>query len=409
MPRKTSTKKAPAKKAPVKKTPGQKRAAGRAKAADKARDMFAAMAEGSKRARRMSEVETFKIVPTNFVGFNRATQVGGAPLSCVWLLHGPSMGGKTAFACGLIKSFQAAGGLPLFVDAELAADTKRWFRSLGVDPSRCLYVGRTGEEEVVNPLTYEEIVEEVDGAIARYQKGKKEGTIRKDVPLLIVVDSISKMVPQDLLKKLEKKDGGKALRGGVGRIQALLNTAWLAELGVKVGDDNIAFVVIAHEMEKENPGSYVSGFKVRGGGALIYDSMVQARVTYAGAVRDLAAEGAPIVGKRHRVKLLKNKHGPAFGESYFYTATGKGMAPMGFDVVREVVHEGILSGLLDGPKLSGPNSGSLTLGSRISYAGESWALKQLYGEPGVIDSISRALEASLVEDESVDEGEGDVL
>jgi len=355
---------------------------------------YEVLAGNSERARLMSQVEAFTAVPTELTSFNRATTVQGAPLSCIWLVHGPSMGGKTAFLLALIRAFQRARGLAAYVDAEMSADTKRWFPALGVDVNDCLYVGRTDEEEDVKPLTYEEVVKEVDGILGNFQAGKKDKTIARGTPMIVVVDSISKMVPESLLKNL-KEEGGKALRGGVGRTQALLNTAWLAEVGTKVGNEDILFAVIAHEMESQGAGKYAPDYKVRGGGSLVYDSMMQVRIEFAGRVKDHAADDAPMVGKRHRARILKNKHGPAFGVATFYTATGQGICPMGFDRVREVVHEGILRGTIEGPNVE---KTPLTLGAKLTWKGRKMSLKQLYSATDVVESMARELDAGLVKD-----------
>lgn len=375
----------------------KKRATKRSALHQERADAYSKLAGDSKRARRMDQVEEFQVVPTIFTGFNRASVVGGAPLSCLYLIHGPSGGGKTAWALGLIVSFQRAGALCAFVDAEMSGDVHKWFKQLGVDAKRCIYIGRTGEEEDQSPLTYEEVVGEVDGLIDRYKQMKREGSIPWGTPLIIVVDSISRMVPADLMKRL-KKDGPKALKSGYGREQANMNKAWLAELGTKVGDDLILFAVIAHENESESSSSWGPEYKVRGGNAVIYDAMMQVRVTYAGQVKDLAVDTAPAVGKRHSAILLKSKHGPPFEKFTFYTSNGKGVCPIGFDRTREVIHEGLVRGVVAGPK----EVKKVTLGSKVKWKGKEVTLKQLFTKPEyaeVVESIARELDAGLVEDE----------
>lgn len=354
----------------------------------------------------MSEVEAFRAVPTVFPAFNRASQVGGAPLSCVYLVHGPPGHGKTAWLCGLIQSFQLIGGLTSLVDAELAADTHRWFRTLGVDARKCLYIGRTGDaaKEKPKPLTYEETVDEVQGQLERFRAGKKEGVIAPGTPFLLAVDSISKLIPSSVLKGLDGDDGGAALSKGVGRLQAMLNTAWLAALGPTVGDDDIVFLVIAHEMEGGGGNRSWDDFKVRGGNGVVYDSMVQLRVTYAGKVTDLAADGSPMTGKKHRVKFLRNKHGRAYEEAVFFTSTGVGVAPMGFDRPREVVHEALLRELIKGPALKNGTT-TLTLGTRLERGSETFTLAQLY-EPDravIVDELGAELDGTLLEAEAPDD------
>lgn len=363
----------------------------RSKAPDLSK-VYTELAGKSSRARMMSEVEEFRSVRTILAGVNRATGVGGIPLSNVALFHGPTGGGKTALVCAIIRSFQNAGGLVVFVDAEQSGETKRWFPALGVDTTKCLYIGRTGEGEKIPPLTYEETVREVDGVIERYQKMKRSGQIATNTPLFLGVDSLSKLVPDSLFKDLKAK-GGKALRSGVGRLQAAMNTTWFLELGPKVGDDDILFAAIAHEMEAEGNGKWAPDFKVRGGRAIAFDSMLQFRVTFAGQIRDKSEEGAPAIGKRHRVKIIKNKHGVPFTEAYFYTSAGSGACPIGFDRVREIVHEGILRGVVEGPEAE-KGSPKLTLGSEIAFGKKKRKLGAFYKDLEAAEMLDE-IEAEL--------------
>lgn len=354
--------------------------------------LYTELAKGSDRGRIMEEVEEFTSIPTVVHSFNRATTVGGAPLSCVWLIHGPSGGGKTVLTLLLLRSVQLMGGIVAFVDAELAGDTTKWFRYLGVDLSKCYYVGRSAQEpgkKPKQPLSYEEIQTEVNRILDWYQAGKASGEIAPSRPLLIVVDSLSKMVPSEIQKKADK--GG---RQGVGRLQANMNTEWLIGLGPRVGDDDIIFAAIAHEYtNSSSTGRKPKGwtnYKIRGGDALVYDSMVQLRVTFAGAVRDLSDDSSPIVGRRHRVKVLKNKHGPCFQESIFYTSTGEGVCPIGFDRIRETIHEAMVRGLVPGAKEI-----NLTMGVPVAWKGKRWTLKHFYqGKEGALEALSE-IEAEL--------------
>lgn len=357
-------------------------------------EIITRLAGDSRRARRMSDVEAFRAVPTIFTSFNRAIQVGGAPLSCVWLVHGPSTGGKTAFLLGVARAVQAIGGIFVFVDAEHSADTKRWFRLCGINPDEGLYIGRTGDEDTEKkPLTYEEVVDEVQNVISRYQEGKREGWVRPGTPLFIVVDSVSKMAPKSAMKKIAE-DGGDGLHGGIGRLQALLNAAWLITLGPIVGNDDIVLALIAHEYESAKAGGWKKSMKVRGGDALVFDSMVQLRVNFASQVKDAAKDSAPMVGKKHSVLVLKNKHGPAYDWATFFLSNGRGTCPMGFDHVREVLHEAIKREVIEGPT-DKRGFVTLTLGSRVKIDGKMWTVGDFYEPESNVLSVFSELEREL--------------
>jgi len=367
-------------------------------------DLLVELAGKSERARLMSEVEGFRAIPTSMTSFNRATKVGGAPLSCVWLVHGPSGGGKTALICELLNATRRARGLGTYVDAELAADTRKWFRRLGVDAKGCLYIGRTGDKaKKPTPLTYEETVSEVDGVLDRFQEGKAKGRIPAQTPLFIAIDSISKLVPEKLLKEITK-EGGEALRSGVGRLQAMMNTAWLLGLGPRIGDDNIIFLVIAHEGQPKQVHGGGETYDIRGGNALVYDAMVQVRVTFSGLVRDLSDEGAPPTGKRHRAQVLKNKHGISFDSATFYTSNGKGLAPVGFDRPREILTEALVRKFIEGPSAE-RGAPKMTSGTRFEFrSGASFKLSDFYDASKeaareALDDLAGSLDADLFREE----------
>lgn len=355
------------------------------------------LAGKSARARLMVDAPSFTSVPSRLVGVNRAFTTGGLPLGCVYLVHGPEAGGKTAFTLAIIDAVQKAGGIGLFVDAEQSAETKRWFAALNFDMSRCIYIGRVGNDQIVDPFTYEQAVEEVDGFLDRYDAMRKRGDIRPDLPVAIIVDSVSSLAPANILKKLAK-EGASALRAGIGREQAMMNRAWLMELEAKIGSSNVLFAAISHETDKDNPGGYGVDYDVRGGKSLKYSAMMRTRVTFAGQVFDLApgdGERGVLVGKRHRVEVLKNKHGPAMQRADFYLSTGAGLAPAGFDRPREVLHEALVQGRIEGP--SPFKSGfRLTLGSSFVFEGRKFPLRAAYEKPEIIDlveHIARSLEA----------------
>jgi hypothetical protein len=69
-------------------------------------DQLAVLLKDVDGVRFLSSKEEASIVRTIFPGFNRASRVGGIPLNCMTLVHGPSKGGKTAFAVGMLTTFQ---------------------------------------------------------------------------------------------------------------------------------------------------------------------------------------------------------------------------------------------------------------------------------------------------------------
>lgn len=369
-------------------------------------DVYAALAEGSPRARVASKVQRFSFVPTRMPGFNHAAGIGGLPFGCVSVVFGPSKGGKTTLTAEWIVSVQLAGGIVAFIDVEQSGDTKGWLSALGIDIEQCLYIGRTNPEENADPLTYEEVRQEVRKLRARHRQLRNENKIPWGTPLLIVVDSVSRMAPAKYLKRVKKTDEDSQGRAGVGRDQANMNAEWMLELGADIGSDDVHVALIAHEYQAGVSKNGWTEYKMRGGDSLIYDSMLQIRVTFAGLVYDHTAEDAPEVGKRHTVTIKKSKFGPEFRKATFYTATGEGLAPKGFDKARELVHLGITRGVIKGPTVEGQRANGLTLGSKLMLGKDGFTLKKVILDADLREHIAGALDAHLTPGSIVGAGDG---
>lgn len=297
-------------------------------------DQLSTFTDGLK-LKRFSEKKDTTIVPTGFPGFNRATRVGGVSAPAVMLLHGPSKGGKTALANGLVIDFQRHGYLTAFIDAEHTLD-KPWAISCGVNPELLVYD---------TPTSYEETVKTVDTLITNFREGRDSGAIHPNTACLVVVDSISKLIPENELKKLAKDDRMYPLR-------AMMNTAWLDKLNVTIGDLPILFCMIAHEKIKMNAMPFEKQWKVKGGDALIYDSSFQVRVKAKKAIKEGSDPNKIQVGKLHHCVMEKNKVGIDGEQFYFVMSNGKGDCPIGFDKVKEVLEECKLRGK-DSPCIRG--------------------------------------------------------
>lgn len=359
------------------------------------REALIALAGQSERARLMVDAPSFRSIPGRLVGVKRALACGGYPLGTVYLVHGPEGGGKTVLALSMIDAVIREGGIGLFVDVEQSAETKRWFVSLNFDMTRCIYIGRVEEDRIVKPLTYEAVVKEVDGFLNRYDDMRSKKLIPPTTPVVIVIDSVSNLAPEKFLAKLAK-EGGKALRSGVGREQAMMNRGWMMELEARIGSSPVAVVVISHETDNGNLTGYGADYDVRGGRSLRYNAMMQLRSTFAGRVFDIvSSEGKPgsLVGKRHRVDVLKNKHAAAHQTATFYISNGYGLAPLGFDTVRETIHEALLQGRIDGPDPFASGF-KLTLGSTVELDGKKFSLRAAYEKPEIVEMVS-ALRAEL--------------
>lgn len=329
------------------------------------------------------------VVPTIFPGFNRAIRIGGAPTECICTLHGPSKGGKTAFALGLVVSFQLQGHMTVYIDAEHTLD-KLFAVRCGVDEDQMQYV---------RPQTYEETTAKVEKLIKNFKKGRDNGTIHPDRCVLFVVDSITKLVPENELKELSKVGKGYPIR-------ALMNTVWLDRLTPMIGSLPIFFVMLAHEKVVIDAGTFEKKWRVKGGESLIYDATMAVRckldrirrVTKKIGGKDKRVEVAQI----HRCVIEKSKVGICHEQFYFVVANGKGEAPIGFDHAEEVMEEAKLRGTGPLVRKSGGNWQSQYFDSNIK--GDPAVARKLRGSPMILNNIIADMNMTAV-DAVVDDAE----
>ena len=282
--------------------------------------------------------------PTCFVQIDRATRVGGWPLQRIAIVHGPSNQGKTAFVHGLGLSFLRAGDLYGYVDAEYTTPEDWLVKLMKEHAASPGFVA-------MRPRSYEETVEAVRDLVTKLANAKRAGSIDPSTSALVVIDSIRKLVPENLLKKLLKGEGGIDGMSGRGAMyKAALNAQWLDELVPMLHYSGATMVFVARETE--NPDASGSAFeldyKVAGGKALLFDSSLACRVTRASWVKRGSDENTEIIGEKHRVRIYKTKVGGKDGkyeDAHFYTSHGQ-LVPEGFDHARSLVELAMEYGLV---------------------------------------------------------------
>ena len=296
-------------------------------------------------------LEVTRYVQTIIPGFNRAMVVGGAPLGCIWTLHGEYAGGKSTLSVLLINSFIEHGHIAVFIDAEHAA-SKKWFAELGANPEHFLFY---------RPDYMEDATDTIDDVIKKFDSGKSSGDIEEDKGLIIVVDSVNKLTPKSEYERF-KKEGSEALEKGLARHRGLLLQSWLDHMTPVIGKRDIALVCIAQERTEKNAKPWEPQFRVKGCEGLMFDASVQGRV-FKGKKQIVEVKGKKIVtGQEHRGIVFKNKVGYPLEQFSFFTSNGKGDAPIGFDLAKTAVHEALTN-----------HNGIVTQSAgRYYFRGDSW-------------------------------------
>lgn len=276
-------------------------------------------------------------VPTVMVQLDHALKVGGWPTERIAGIHGPTHEGKTLATLLLILSFLLRDHFVLLNDTEHTTDID-WVSKLlgGFADSPYFKASRTAiyEDAVDEVRTFLELVEDL--------RAKKK--VPKETRALVVIDSLRKLVPKDLFKKIVEGKGG--IDGASGRgeqIKARYNAAWMDELVPLVArtGGTMVFVLREHEDTEADAWSrkFGNNYKVGGGKAVQFDSSILMRVTRASWVKDGSGDDARVIGERHRMTVRKSKVAGKEGKvsvAYFHSSNGK-LVPEGHDRARDVL------------------------------------------------------------------------
>jgi RecA/RadA recombinase len=326
-----------------------------------------------------------RALPTIFPLYDRATKVGGHPLERFALVHGPSNHGKTAFVHGLGLSFLRTGNFYFYVDAEYTSP-ETWLDTLMHQYSD--HPGFVAQR----PESYDETVESVRQSLLTIAKARDDGDLPPDATALVVVDSIQKLMPKNLMSKIVKDSNKNGFDGASGRgamIKAALNAQWLNELTPLLYHTKATMVMISREYQTgedlsklHEPGGG-SEYVVGGGKSLVFESSLVVRVTRR-FVEEGSGENKKIVGERHQLQITKTKVSGKQAKSeygYFHTSNGV-LVPAGFDRARDVLELAIGAG-----KVEQNNAwySCPVLGKK--WNGISKAVVELTNDPFLLDTL----------------------
>ncbi len=293
--------------------------------------------------------KSIEVISTGSLSLDVALGVGGVPKGRVVEIYGPESSGKTTLALHIVAEAQRAGGIAGFIDAEHALDPV-YARNIGVDIDN-LYISQ--------PDNGEQALEIADTMV-------RSGAV--DV---IVIDSVAALVPK---KEIEGEMGDSVVG-----LQARLMSQALRKLTSIIAKSNCVVIFINQLREKigmifGNPET------TTGGRALKFYASVRLDVR----TGDVIKQGSDAVGRRVRVKVVKNKVAPPFKDAEFDIVFGKGISKEG-DLIDLAVKEDIVD-----------KSGAWFAyeGNKIGQGREN-AKQYLTDHPEVMEEIDRKLRVKL--------------
>ena len=229
-----------------------------------------------------SRVQDVAMIPTGSLSLDVALGIGGIPRGRIVELFGPEAAGKTMCALHMVSESQKRGGVAAFVDAEHALDVS-FAHKLGVDVDNLL---------VAQPDSGEEALEITDTLV-------RSGAID-----IIVIDSVAALVPR---AELEGEMGDSHMG-----LQARLMSQALRKItgSAKKSGTTVLFI---NQLRMKIGVMFGNPETTTGGRALSFYASVRLDIRSIGSIKD----GDEVIGRRTRVKVVKNKTAPPFRMAEF--------------------------------------------------------------------------------------------